>query len=345
MGAHRQRFLHDLSTLVTFLAGEARVHSNHLMSSVLSFGREDIEKRAPTGVHDAFGEMVILYHVTDRQVFNDYALIALGIRLSHFEMVISTLTLDLQMGFRNVPGSLATAMTALLSSAKGPLLAPQGLLRGAIEPRVLNRLSKRVRQEGLEPHVKANIRMLAHGGQMLVLWSRLADDEGVPMSIRTQNQMHGLRRALYRTMQLDLERFPKLSRHDQMFLVLVHRDIFAILPELDGVPLVAFLKAREAHFHSQRFSGKKTVERLGETISKHLYCRGWHVYTATTLKLCRQIVLCREGALLLIVLFGDLKHLVIDEARLTQAVHEQCMLVLVGEKAILKRFHTASYSG
>jgi len=317
MGAHRQRFLDDLSTLVTFLAGEARVHSNHLMSSVLSFGSEDSEKRAPTGVHDTFGEMVILHHVTDRQVFNDYALIALGIRLSHFEMVISTLTLDLQMRFRHVPGSLATAMTALLPSAEGPLLAPQGLLRGAIETRVGNRLAKRVRQEGLEPHVKANIRMLARGGQMLVLWFCLADDEGVPMSIRTQNKMHGLRRALDGTMQLDLEGFPKLSRHDELFLVLVHRDIFAILPELDGVPLVALLEARETHFHSKRFAGKKTVERLGETISKHLYGRGWHVFTATALKQGRQIVLAGEGAFFLIVLFGDLKHLVIDEARLT----------------------------
>ena len=58
-----------------------------------------------------------------------------------------------------------------------------------------------------------------------------------------------------------------------------------------------------------------------------------------------QIILAGEGALLLVLCFRDLKHLVIQDARLTQAVHEQGMLVLRDEKAILKRFHTSMYYG
>src|SRR6185312_9581939 len=119
----------------------------------------------------------------------------------------------------------------------------------------------------------------------------------------------------------------------------------AVLPQLDGMPLVAFLEARKAHFHSKRFAGKKPLERLGESISKHLYCRGRDLLSTTTFKLCCQIVLGGEGACVLIVLFGDLKHLVIEDARLTQALHKQSVLLFLDEKAILKRFHVASYSG
>ena len=36
MGSHRQRFLHDLPTVVALLRGETRVHSDHLMTSSLS---------------------------------------------------------------------------------------------------------------------------------------------------------------------------------------------------------------------------------------------------------------------------------------------------------------------
>ena len=51
MRTNAQTLLNDLTALVTFLGSEARVDSYHTMSSVLSFGSEDVEKRAPTGVH------------------------------------------------------------------------------------------------------------------------------------------------------------------------------------------------------------------------------------------------------------------------------------------------------
>ena len=102
MRSHRQRFLYDLSTLATLLCRKARIDSNHLMSGTCSLGFEDIEKRAPTGVQDALGEMVIFHHGTDSQVFHHNTLKAFSIGLSYLEMVISTLTIDLQMRFCNV---------------------------------------------------------------------------------------------------------------------------------------------------------------------------------------------------------------------------------------------------
>src|SRR2546423_737194 len=97
MGSYRQTLLYDLPTLVTLLACETRAHSWDLMPSTCSLGREESEKRAPTGVHDGFREMVIFHHMADLKVFYHYMLIALGIRFGCFEMMITPLTMNLEM--------------------------------------------------------------------------------------------------------------------------------------------------------------------------------------------------------------------------------------------------------
>jgi hypothetical protein len=53
-----------------------------------------------------------------------------------------------------------------------------------------------------------------------------------------------------------------------VFLILVQIDIFTILPQLDGMPLVALFEARKATFQSKLFAGKKPFEGFGEAICK-----------------------------------------------------------------------------
>jgi len=79
MGTHRKRFLHDLPTLVAFLRGETRVHSDHLMSSTFSLGFKDSEECTPGGVHDGFRQMMVLDHVEDSQILNGDMMIGLGV--------------------------------------------------------------------------------------------------------------------------------------------------------------------------------------------------------------------------------------------------------------------------
>ena len=102
MSTNTQGLLNQCPAVAACLCREAWVHSDHLMSGTCSLGFEDIEKRAPTGVQDALGEMVIFHHGTDSQVFHHNTLKAFSIGLSYLEMVISTLTIDLQMRFCNV---------------------------------------------------------------------------------------------------------------------------------------------------------------------------------------------------------------------------------------------------
>src|SRR6266571_7219181 len=81
MGSDRQTLLDDLPTLVAFLRGETRVHSDDLMSSTLSLDFKYVEERAPRGVHDALGQMVILDHIGNLQVLYGNVVIVCSVRL------------------------------------------------------------------------------------------------------------------------------------------------------------------------------------------------------------------------------------------------------------------------
>src|SRR5207247_4605067 len=109
-------------------------------------------------------------------------------------------------------------------------------------------------------------RMFTNTGKMLAWWFSLTDDQRVPMPISTQDQMNRLRLPLYRSMQLDLDGLAHLGRNDEMFLVFLQVHIFAVLPQVDGMPLVAFLESWERHLQSKLFAGKKSMEMLGAKI-------------------------------------------------------------------------------
>ena len=339
MGTHRQRFLDDFSTLVTFLAREARVHSNHLMTSSCSLIFKDVKECTPTGVHDGFSKVMVLGHVADNQVFYRDMVMGLSILLSYFEMEITPLPSNLEMRLSCIPGSLASAVTAFLASTQLALLASQGFLRGAIVARVLYGVALTIRQEGLQPNINADIRMLTDAGKMFRSRFGFTHDEGIPMSIRTQHQMHRLGCTLNGPMQLDLEEMPDLLGHDEMFLVLMQVHVFAVLSELDGMPTVRFLEPREAYTRDgMLLGGKKPLERRTQTISQHLNGGGRNM-CALSLESNFQVILAWEGAFFLILGLDGLKHLIIDDARLFQALHEQMGLLLLHEQAILKCSH------
>jgi hypothetical protein len=79
MGSYRQIFLHNFSTLVTFLTGEAWVHSNDLMTSSCGLILKDVEECTPPGVENALGQMMIFHHVGDLKVFHGYVVILFSI--------------------------------------------------------------------------------------------------------------------------------------------------------------------------------------------------------------------------------------------------------------------------
>ena len=116
MGSHRQTHLHDLTTLVAFLRGETRVHSDDLMSSTLSLDFKYVEERAPRGVHDALGQMVILDHIGNLQVLYGNVVIVCSVRLGRLVVKIPPLPGDLEMRLRRAPRSFTASMRPLFAS-------------------------------------------------------------------------------------------------------------------------------------------------------------------------------------------------------------------------------------
>ena len=128
MCTHTEGPLHPFPTVAARLSGEARVDSDHSMSSILSFGFKDVEERAPGGVQDGFRQMTIFHHPINVEVLNGNLVILLAVRFGHFEVEITALSLDLQMSVRRTPCRLLAPLRALLAS--------EGLLALAKEPRV-----------------------------------------------------------------------------------------------------------------------------------------------------------------------------------------------------------------
>ena len=341
MGTNAQTLLDDLTTFEALLRCEARVHSYHCVPSSLSLFTQDVEECAPTGVHDALCQGMALCHVENVKLLNSNHLVLLGVLFGRFEMEITALTRDLEMRLRCIPGSLAASMTAFLASAQLALLASQGLLRGAIVARVFYGVALTIRQKGREANVNTDGRMLTRRGKVFRLGFGLTHDEGIPMSIRTQDQMDRFRRTLNGPMQLDLEAMPDLLGHDEVFLILMQIRIFAVLPQLDGMPAVRLLETGEAYTRDALLpGGKKALERRTQTISQHLNSGGRNM-CALSLESRFQVILAWEGAFFLILSLDGLKHLVIDDARLFQALHEQMGLLLLHEQAILKGSHAS----
>ena len=160
MGTYRQALLYNLPTLVTLLTGETRVHSNNLMTSSCGLILKDVEECAPRGVENALGQMMIFHHVGDLKVFHSNVVILFSISLRSLVLVISALPVDLQVCLGDVTGGFPASVTADLSPAQLALLAPECLLRRAIEMRVFNRVSLAIGKKDLQPYVNADVRML-----------------------------------------------------------------------------------------------------------------------------------------------------------------------------------------
>ncbi len=339
MCTNAEGLLNKLPAVTTCLCGVTGVHSDDLMTSSCSLLFKNSEERTPTGVENGLGQVMVFHHIGDLKVLDGNPLIASSIGFSNVEVMISTLALDLEVCLSNVARCLAKPLTALLASAQLSLLTPECRGARAIETRIRNGMAFTIRQEGLEPNIDTDIRMLTRTGKVFSLRLRLADDKGVPMPICSQDKVNGFRFPFYRAMQLDLEQLAKFGRHDEVFLVFVQIHIFAILPELDTMPSVGLLEAGKATFLTQFFPGKEALQGFGEPVSEHLYRRGWYVFFALSLKLCFQFVLVGKGASLLILLLRYCSHLIIDTACFRQTGNELGMLFLIHEKTVLKCSH------
>src|SRR5215469_3960640 len=118
MSTHRQRFLHDLPTLVALLRGETRVHSDHLMSSTCSLYFKDIEECAPRSVHDTLCQGMILHHIENSKLLNGNDPVLFSVLLCSLIVKITALTGNLEMRLSRALCGLTASMAAFLAAAQ-----------------------------------------------------------------------------------------------------------------------------------------------------------------------------------------------------------------------------------
>jgi hypothetical protein len=116
------------------------------------------------------------------------------------------------------------------------------------------------------------------------------------------------------------------------------REVDTQLAQLNAVPLIATLEAREAPFLISM--DKERFQSFGKPLGKALDGRGRNVCATTPLKQRGQVVLAQELARLRIVLLLALQHLVVDMARLRKARIQAAALLSVWVQAILIRSHS-----
>lgn len=221
MGTHRQRFLHDFATWVTFLRGEARVDSNDCVPRSFSLVTQDIEKRAPGSVHDTFCQRRQVDHGENAQILNSNDMRRFRIQLRCLEMEVSSLPRDLEMGLRPATSGFSSAMTAFFAPRYGSLFAPECSLRCAIKTRVFNRVPITIGQKRCQPNVDAKSRMGAVNWLVLATWLIHTHNQSLPVTSSAQDEMDRFRECLYRAMPCDFEEVSQLLRHDKVLLVFV----------------------------------------------------------------------------------------------------------------------------
>src|SRR5215475_16178194 len=115
--SHRQCFAHSLTTSRAILRRVGWIHLNYFTASLFRFARKDQDEFIPSRVTDALGEMMILHHPFDVQIFDSDR-----VELAHdlerrFMMKIGALASNLLM----LPGEKlnrpAPAMAALVPMA------------------------------------------------------------------------------------------------------------------------------------------------------------------------------------------------------------------------------------
>ncbi len=276
-------------------------------------------------------------HIEDLKLLNGDHLIALGIRLRHFEVKISSLPLDLQMGLRN--GTGAPSFASLLAAAFQAFFAPECVLRCARETWVLSGVAFAIGEEALETNINTNAGMLTRDWKMGGVGFHFTSDENVPVSIRTTEQVGCPGYSFQGAMELDLDEASQLLWNQQVFAIGGKGKVRLVLAQLDGVPSVRCLETRETSLEAQFPSGKEPFECLREPISKHLDNGCRNMISTTPFEGGGEIILGGKRSLFLILLLHQGKHLIVDAPCFDEASQEQVLLFLLGIKAILKCSH------
>jgi hypothetical protein len=203
-----------------------------------------------------------------------------------------------------------------------------------IPARVLYRVAVAVGEKHFQAHVQTDRALQDRRGRE----GCFTDNQGIPVSIGAKDKVTGLRCSFERAVHLDLEALADLLRNTKVSVFYPGILANLKLSELNGVPLIAGFETREPGPGVCLLAAEKAaqglVQPVGESLdgcSRNLLAASFEGFT--------QVVFGQKLAVGLIPCLRLLKHLVIEMAGFTQAIHEQETLYLCGIEPVFKGSH------
>jgi hypothetical protein len=134
MPPNGQALLHELPTVRprTPLAGERGIDCNHSLPGSYRLESKDGQEHAPPRIRDALGEMVVLDHVSDPQIFMIDHIVGLDKRGGLLVVEIAPLAGDVLLRLGQQRDGFAAPAAAFRASCDSPLAAAQIRLRLAV---------------------------------------------------------------------------------------------------------------------------------------------------------------------------------------------------------------------
>jgi len=199
MPPFREWFGHWCPAARAHLGCASGIYQHDFTSSFFRFGTKDTDKLSPSGITDAFGQRVVLYHVFDAQILHRDNPVCIDEAAGHLVVEVPPSISDPFMVLSHQLSCFATAVAALLSPGE-PLLCPgQGLLGLSEIAGVGDVVFVAGGGEGLQSHINADFSIAGRQGVGL----HHTGEHGVPpATVLLQGEC--LRLPFQGTMQFDL---------------------------------------------------------------------------------------------------------------------------------------------
>ncbi len=252
---------HNLSAGVTGSRCVGGIDEDHFTASVCSFACEVCSEQAPPGIQNAFGQVVILDHVANTEIFHGQMIVGGDETMTQLVEEITALIGNTLMFPLQGHNGFAPIGSAFLASGDTALSDTHALLGSAIPGRMRNVFALTGGNERGEPDINTHIDASRSQG----LWRNVAGTDGIPLpGFAGKPECFDLPR------QRTMPAYSQTANARDLEPTAIHSETIAVLLEPETVESVLSLEARIAWFFASFHAAKEGLEGFIEIAYDHL---------------------------------------------------------------------------
>lgn len=246
---------HDLSTGVTRSRCVGGIDEHHFTASVCSFACEVCSEQAPSGIQNTFGQVVILDHVANTEIFHGQMIVGGDETMTQLVEEITALVGNALMLPLQYHDSLAPIGSAFLASGDTALSDTQAFLGSTIPGRMLNVFALTGGDERGEPDINTDIDTGCRHG----LWRNVARTDRIPFpGFAGKPESFNLPR------QRTMPAYSHTTNARHLEPTAIHSETIPVLLEPETVESVPSLEAWITWFFARFDAAKEGLERFIE---------------------------------------------------------------------------------